>query len=360
MDGRTHEGYVRRFEDWRRDGVSQEWLREQEFTITWSSTSTEFTAILWREFNITFQNSLPASSGGQVKIGGVAYSAPKVSQTIEHLAPNITGEAVNQVIDRIEYTFSYWTNNQSNDTTWSASLNLTPTDHVTYTAHFTSKPQWPADVWAGGSVDQNIQVTWTEHPNSCVTQYQIWRRVKDNGVLGSPEQVATVNRGTTSWTDYEFVVTPGYTEDLVYYDVRSVFVVSGQPTQYSDPNYVDPVYGSNSLIAERPKDNLGVLEVGEQPGFEIQNYPNPFNPETEIRFSLPEASSVSVRIVDITGREVAAWRSRDYSSGYHRFVWHGRDVSGSHVSSGVYFLRLTAVGESGQEYSRVLKLVVQK
>ena len=42
-----------------------------------------------------------------------------------------------------------------------------------------------------------------------------------------------------------------------------------------------------------------------------RNYPNPFNPVTRIKFDIPENSFVSLKIYDITGREVANLVSQD-------------------------------------------------
>ncbi|MDQ3019516.1 MAG: hypothetical protein M3R36_02945 [Bacteroidota bacterium] len=36
-----------------------------------------------------------------------------------------------------------------------------------------------------------------------------------------------------------------------------------------------------------------------------QNYPNPFNPATKISYDLPVDGKVSLKIFDMTGREVA-------------------------------------------------------
>jgi len=36
-----------------------------------------------------------------------------------------------------------------------------------------------------------------------------------------------------------------------------------------------------------------------------QNFPNPFNPSTTVQFSIPENSFVSLKIYDMTGKEVA-------------------------------------------------------
>jgi hypothetical protein len=53
-----------------------------------------------------------------------------------------------------------------------------------------------------------------------------------------------------------------------------------------------------------------------------QNYPNPFNPVTKIRFALPQASDFSIKIYDISGREVyAVYDSKQ--AGEYQFTFDG-------------------------------------
>lgn len=68
-----------------------------------------------------------------------------------------------------------------------------------------------------------------------------------------------------------------------------------------------------------------------------QNYPNPFNPETVIRFDLPEAVSVSIRVFDILGKEVARIALGDLPPGQHVSRWNPEGLA-----AGVYLLRLEA------------------
>ncbi len=73
-----------------------------------------------------------------------------------------------------------------------------------------------------------------------------------------------------------------------------------------------------------------------------QNYPNPFNPSTTIRFSLPVRERVSLKIYDMTGREVRTLlNSEERPVGASEVVWDGRNSAGQTVASGVYFYTLS-------------------
>lgn len=72
----------------------------------------------------------------------------------------------------------------------------------------------------------------------------------------------------------------------------------------------------------------------------FQNYPNPFNPETVIRYTMPQAGFVQVRVVDILGRTVSKLVSQKQDAGQHQTVWRGKNDSGEPVSSGIYFYEL--------------------
>jgi hypothetical protein len=73
-----------------------------------------------------------------------------------------------------------------------------------------------------------------------------------------------------------------------------------------------------------------------------QNYPNPFNPTTNIRYSLPEASYVSLKIYNMLGQEVKTLFNGDKAAGIHEITWNGDDNFGSKVSSGAYVYRIVA------------------
>ncbi|MCB9516107.1 MAG: T9SS type A sorting domain-containing protein [Candidatus Latescibacteria bacterium] len=71
------------------------------------------------------------------------------------------------------------------------------------------------------------------------------------------------------------------------------------------------------------------------------NYPNPFNPSTTIPFSLDAPATVSVSVLDVTGRLVTTLaREQDYPAGRHELLWAGRDGVGRAMPSGVYLYRL--------------------
>ena len=94
-----------------------------------------------------------------------------------------------------------------------------------------------------------------------------------------------------------------------------------------------------------------------------ENYPNPFNPITNISYSIPEHSRVSLIIYDIMGREVRRLVDGIVQLGYHTAVWDGTGNSGTTVSSGIYIYRFTAVpanDSSHEGITTVRKMVFTK
>jgi cytoskeletal protein CcmA (bactofilin family) len=72
--------------------------------------------------------------------------------------------------------------------------------------------------------------------------------------------------------------------------------------------------------------------------FELsQNYPNPFNPSTTIRFDLPEASIVKLRIFNILGQEIRTLVNQFKESGTHTI-----NFNASELNSGMYIYKIEA------------------
>lgn len=81
-----------------------------------------------------------------------------------------------------------------------------------------------------------------------------------------------------------------------------------------------------------------------------QNYPNPFNPVTNIKFSITKAGLVTLKIYDITGKEVAQLVNQNLNAGTFNY-----DFDASALPSGIYFYRINAEG-----FSDVKKMILVK
>lgn len=66
-----------------------------------------------------------------------------------------------------------------------------------------------------------------------------------------------------------------------------------------------------------------------------QNYPNPFNPVTKINFSIPETGLVTLKVFDITGRNVETLLNEVKNPGFYSITFNA-----SSLASGVYFYQI--------------------
>ncbi len=92
------------------------------------------------------------------------------------------------------------------------------------------------------------------------------------------------------------------------------------------------------------KYNIAVTAVDDQISQSIperfildQNYPNPFNPSTTIKFSIPQASFVTLKIYDILGREVTSLVNEEKTAGSYQIQFYAETLA-----SGIYFYKIEA------------------
>jgi len=79
------------------------------------------------------------------------------------------------------------------------------------------------------------------------------------------------------------------------------------------------------------------VNIGTPAKFSLsQNYPNPFNPSTKINYEIPVDANVSLKLYDISGKEVFSLVNEFKSAGYHTVSFNGTGLS-----SGTYFYRIT-------------------
>ncbi|MCB0729252.1 MAG: T9SS type A sorting domain-containing protein, partial [Ignavibacteriae bacterium] len=81
-----------------------------------------------------------------------------------------------------------------------------------------------------------------------------------------------------------------------------------------------------------------------------QNYPNPFNPSTNLEFGISELGFVTLKIYDISGKEVETLVNEVKPAGFYTVSF---DASG--LTSGVYFYSITSGDFSATKKMMLLK-----
>jgi hypothetical protein len=139
---------------------------------------------------------------------------------------------------------------------------------------------------------------------------------------------------SNTWRE-DFSQIRGKYNDLVYCGNNIAYAIgdSGIIAYYNSPTRVN-TYGDNLPSA-----------------FTIsQNYPNPFNPSTVINYQLPLSGSVTLKVYDLLGREIAALVNEEKPAGSYEV-----EFDASQLSSGVYIYRLTAGSFSATNKMTLLK-----
>lgn len=130
-------------------------------------------------------------------------------------------------------------------------------------------------------------------------------------------------------------------------------LISNDDNNVGDGIYVDDVYIFADTVLtgiEKGTDSALPKEYSL-----AQNYPNPFNPTTTIHYELPKDDHVTIEIYNILGTRVLTLVDNAYKAGRYDIVWNGRNYSGAHVPSGVYFYKLKT-----RSFTNVKKMILIK
>ncbi|MFO7526455.1 MAG: M12 family metallo-peptidase [Ignavibacteriaceae bacterium] len=90
-----------------------------------------------------------------------------------------------------------------------------------------------------------------------------------------------------------------------------------------------------------------------------QNHPNPFNPSTKFTFELPVDASVKLIIYNTIGQQVAEVVNTELNAGRHEYEFSSSNV-GIELSSGIYYYKLSAVGNNGTDFHSTKKMILIK
>jgi photosystem II stability/assembly factor-like uncharacterized protein len=131
-----------------------------------------------------------------------------------------------------------------------------------------------------------------------------------------------------NWKELGFIKGKGTTNNPTYYNFEDKNLSTGK--YHYRLKQID--YNGNFEYFDLD----GKVEISNPVKFELaQNYPNPFNPSTKISYSIPQNGFVTVKVYDITGKEIAALVNENKNAGYYDVTF-----SNTQLSAGVYIYKL--------------------
>jgi hypothetical protein len=187
----------------------------------------------------------------------------------------------------------------------------------------------------------NAVLTWVTETETNVNGFYIYRNMENN--LESALMVSNLIPATNTSTQQVYQFTDKELgQHGTYYYWLQVSDMDGSESFYGPVNVVYD-YDDNFIPEIPQKTELSKL------------YPNPFNPSTTISFALAEDQLVDVNIYNNRGQRVRSFALGQKSAGNHTLIWDGRDDNGKAVTTGIYFIRMSAGGESFHKKAVLMK-----
>jgi hypothetical protein len=202
-----------------------------------------------------------------------------------------------------------------------------------FTARLTGQPYAGCESQHGSDIG-----TFTLNSSNCIVKIMVWKSViSDVGIkFALPSGAAlppikVANTLINQWEELTFDFSARIGDpNTIGQDQIIIFPDYAARTQENIIYFDNIIFSSISDVKELPNSFPSdfVLE---------QNYPNPFNPATNIRFSLPEANQVTLRVYDLLGQEVATLANQFMNAGTFEISFDASDLP-----TGIYTYSLTA------------------
>ena len=165
----------------------------------------------------------------------------------------------------------------------------------------------------------------------------------ENLFAGTYQGVFFFNNSTVTWAAVNEGLTTGYVWALT---VNRNYLFAGT----SAGIWRRPVSEMVASVRPPSRDIPAGFNLG-------QNYPDPFNPSTTIKYDLPTASSVSLKIYNLLGQTVTTLIEGIQQPGEKSARWNAAGFS-----CGVYFYKLeaTSLDKPAKTFTQVRKMVLMK
>ena len=261
---------------------------------------------VWATQNPQSGVSLTAfTNGTKLVVVAVNESSASIAQTINlpnasftKFTPYVTSQTKNS--------------NQENDITISSNKTTATLDKSSVTTFVSDDVTLPVEIisFNANVVENQINLTWSTASESNNAGFEIERSIdlKNFVKIGYVE-----GNGTTSERqNYSFI--DNLSAAKIYYRFKQIDFDG--TFSYSKIVEVSTVHQTFSLL---------------------QNYPNPFNPVTQIKYSVPENTYISLKVFNMLGQEVAT-----LFEGLQKTGNYTASFNGSGLASGLYIYQLKA------------------
>jgi len=104
---------------------------------------------------------------------------------------------------------------------------------------------------------------------------------------------------------------------------------------------------SRNPSSKKGESTLTSLEKSDQKMDVTAFYPNPFSETTELKYSLSESSTISLRIFNISGELIRHIKRDNQAPGEHKMQWDGKNRKGQMAKKGTFLYSLKIIDQKG-------------